>query len=430
MSFITIYYLTLILIIGIIVFAYIIYRRIATPSITNQLFIAYVVSDMLKTSENATDKKESTTQLQNKIKEIDLKNNALKQLRQNIEKEREKIKEKIDDSTRDLKEEHDLLLAAIDNLSLGFIITDKEKNIILTNKTTKRLFPYDQIAPYIKENINSQKSSPLENIQINNKLVNISISTQPTGYTILIKDEDKDRLTEQSKKKFITVASDELRTPLTAIKGYLSLIKQLYYADIKDEKLKKMINDIDTSCRRLINIINDFLDTSKLEQGKINFHQEECDLIYIINASIKETESIATEKKLFIKFDEPQESIKVLGDKEKIKQVAINLISNAIKYTDKGGVTLNLEKSSDKNYKVSVKDTGIGIPPENAKSLFSKFQQNDPNKPVNVISTGLGLYISKLLIEKMNGNIELDYSEKDKGSTFSFSLPMYEKKSI
>jgi signal transduction histidine kinase len=388
---------------------------------------------------NTLNKKEYAIQLQNKTKEIAYKNNILEQVKQNIEQEKKIMEQKLQENTRDLKEEHNRLLSSINNLSFGFIMTDKAKNIILINKTIKtniKLQENIHLLQNIDEVLKTGKSLSVENIKINNKLANIFISPviktqnntpQTIGATILIEDKTGEELIEQSKKKFITIASHELRTPLTAIKGYLSLIKQIHYANIKDEKLKKMINDIDASSTRLINIVNDFLDASKVEQGKISFHPEESDLVSIINASIKETESIATEKKLFIKLEASPENAKVFADAERIKQIVINLISNAIKYTDQGGVTLNIQKTPDKYYKVTIKDTGKGIPQENIKLLFSKFQQNDPNKPEHVVSTGLGLYISKLLIEKMNGKIQLDYTEKGKGSTFSFSLPIYEK---
>ena len=431
---ISLYYLTIIIFIAITVSVYIINRLKSAPSMTNQLFIASMALDMLEDLENTLNKKDYATQLQNKIKEIAYKNNILKEIKQNIEKEKEIIEQKIYESTRDLREEHNRLLASINNLSFGFIMTDKTKNIILINKIIKtniKLQENINLLQNIDEVLKTGKSLSVENIQINNKLVNIFISPVPAiGTVILIKDKTGERFIEQSGKNFITVASHELRTPLTAIKGYLSLIKELHYADIKDEKLKKIINDIDLSSTRLINIVNDFLDTSKLEQGKINFHPEESDLIYIINTSIKETESIATEKKLFINFDTPLENAKVFGDAERIKQIVINLISNAIKYTDQGGITISIEKTPDKYYKMIIKDTGKGISPENVKLLFSKFQQSDPNKPTNVVSTGLGLYISKLLTEKMNGKIKLDYTEKGKGSAFSFSLPIYEKTAV
>lgn len=420
--------ITIIIVVDIAASVYIIHRQKKTNSIKNQKLIASLIPDMLKNLESTLSKKEYTAELQNKTKELEIKKNALEQIKQNLEKEKKITEQKIQDNTRDLQEEYTKLYYAINNLDFGFIITDKEKNIKFTNKATENTFSDAQIKTYIQENLNSEKTLSLKNIQINNKLLNIFLSHQTPNTTILLEDKTEERSLEQSNKNFITVASHELRTPLTGIKGYLSLIKQFHYANIKDEKLKKMIDDVDNSCTRLISIVNDFLDTSKLEQGKIDFHPEETDLLPIVNDSIKETGSIATEKKLSIQFNTPLKEAKVFADPERIKQVTINLISNAIKYTDKGQVTITVEKTPDNYYKVTVKDTGRGITPENVESLFSKFQQNDPNKPVNVVSSGLGLYISKVLIEKMNGKIQLDSTEKGKGSTFSFSLPVYEKK--
>jgi signal transduction histidine kinase len=511
------YYISLIILTVIAICVYIIRRLLNKPSLTNQLFIASLVFDILedpivgidtrgnqkfankqatlylqkfqplsnshdalKTKkiidknkkitgyivmlQSALNKKEYENQIQNKIKEIDYRNNIIEQIKQNLEKEKKITQQKLQDSTRDLKEDYNRLLSSINNLNFGFIITDKEKNIILINKNLKtdiKLQENIQLLQNIDEVLKTGKALSVENIQINNNYANIFISPifpshsplegwlakpdgvdnppfiktqnntpQVIGTSILIEDKTGNKFLEQSEERFIALASHELRTPLTAIKGYLSLIKKLHYTNIKDEKLKKIINDLDTSCARLINIVNDFLDKSKLEQGEISFHPEESNLVAIINTSIRETESIATQKKLSIKLETSEENAKVFADAEKIKQIAINLISNAIKYTDRGGITLNIQKTPDKYYKVTIKDTGKGIPQENIKSLFTKYQQHDPNKPVKAISSGLGLYISKLLIEKMNGKIQLDNTENEKGSTFSFSLPVYEYKNV
>lgn len=393
--------------------------------------------------------KKNPAQLQEKINELTNINNLLEELKQNKGKEEQNIKQKTLEITFDSREENTRLYASINNLSLGFIMSDKEQNIILTNNTAKNLFSIPDSDTTLKlqdlqmhtqgkinflENAESVlkngTSLSFENIRIDNKFANIFISpvnsfSGTIGAVFLTEDKTEERIAEKSKEDFFTIASHELRAPLTAIRGYIALIKQLFFINIKDEELKKIIQDIDTLSSQLINIVNDFLDTPKLEQGKIRVKKEPQDLIEIIKAGIKETTPIATQKNLVINFTNPLDSALVLGDKERIRQVLINLISNGLKYTEEGGITINIEKTLDSKYKISIKDTGKGVPKENIKILFTKFQQTDPTK--HMTSTGLGLYISKLLVEKMNGEIKLENTAEGKGSTFSFSLPVYEQ---
>lgn len=403
------------------------------------------------------EKVEYNTDIQGKLKETGDKNKQLDDIISNLVNEKHQIEQKIMDSTRNVKEEHARLYASINNLAFGFIMTDNEKNIIMMNKAAKNLFLIPQSETNIKisdlqicvkgkiqfiESIEeSQKNNntlPFQDIQINDKYTNIFISPiiinrnkilHTIGNVILIEDKTEERLIKRSKNNFFIIASHELRTPLTGIKGYIAIIKQLYFENIRDESLKRIINDIDSSSSRMINIVNDFLSTSKPEQNKIAIHFQQCDLIDIINSSIKETRSIAIEKKLSFSFNNPPFNQAIVsGDKDKIKQIIINLISNSIKYTEHGGITINIEKTTDELFKVFIKDTGKGISEDNIKLLFSKFQKFDPNKPTNIISSGLGLYISKILAEKMHGTIKLEKTIVGGGSTFSISLPAYNDK--
>jgi signal transduction histidine kinase len=134
---------------------------------------------------------------------------------------------------------------------------------------------------------------------------------------------------------------------------------------------------------------------------------------------------IAKEKGLYIKFNNSLESAVTAGDSDKIKQIVINLISNGIKYSKTGGVNIAIEKTSDEEYRIIFKDEGIGIPQEKINFLFSKFQKTDPNKKGTMASTGLGLYISRLLAEKMKGSVRLESTEVGKGSVFALTMPVY-----
>jgi PAS domain S-box-containing protein len=397
--------------------------------------------------------KEYSHQIEETIHELEQKNKSLEILHAELEKEKQTIEQKVRERTKDLHAEHAKLQASINNLQLGFIMTDKEKSILMYNNAVKTLFSlfypettltFEELQEKLRSNINitekiqevltQRKDLRLENIKIENRYITIFISPITTtesnridtiGAVLVLQDETEKKLMQRSKEEFFIIASHELRTPLTAIRGYLSLIKQFYADSLTNEDVKKMLGDMETSSNRLINIINDFLDTSRLEQNGIEVKKEPCDLIPLIKTALKETESIAIQKEDELIFQTYPPTAIVLGDKDRVKQIIINLVSNSLKFTQHGKIAIKVEPVEKNQYKVSIADTGPGISLETQKILFHKFQQTADGKPqTKEASTGLGLYISRLLIEKMNGTIQLEKSDLGKGTTFSFTLPM------
>jgi signal transduction histidine kinase len=190
-----------------------------------------------------------------------------------------------------------------------------------------------------------------------------------------------------------------------------------------------MITGIENSSTRLIAIVNDFLDASKLEQGKIQLKLQKMPLQSAISSVIEEISAIANEKSLYVEatIHSIESMPEVYADPERVEQVVYNLVGNALKFVEHGGVTIHAERQ-EKFVKVFITDTGSGISKENQQLLFRKFQQaNIENKETNSVpGTGLGLYISKLLVENMGGVVALESSIEGKGSTFSFTLPIAE----
>lgn len=392
---------------------------------------------------------------ENELAEKNLVNNEIKTQNEAIdrlEKEKGNIEKSINSTASNINIEHERLFSSINNLSLGVVIVDKDKNIRFMNKTSKMILGTDKLknefavsdvsnilanidaASRLDDALISAKSFSYEDVSIGDSQYDIFISsitgnepknTESTGAIILLKDKTEERLLKRSKENFFIIASHELRTPLTGIRGYIEILKNYYFDKISDPELKRILNDIDASSGRLINIVNDFLDKSKFEEDKISVKLDICDVVPIINSSIQDTQLLAKEKKLGIMFENSISKASVLGDKDKIKQILINLISNSIKYSDKGSIRVRLERTAEEKYKISISDNGNGIPDENVQFLFSKYQQINTKKGANVISTGLGLYISKLLAEKMNGNLKLENTKLGEGSTFSLSLPVY-----
>ena len=187
-----------------------------------------------------------------------------------------------------------------------------------------------------------------------------------------------------------------------------------------------MVDDINTSSIRLISIVNDFLDMSRLELGKMVFKKESIGLVELAQSVIKEYQTTGSLKMLSLSFIPPNEALpNVMGDNVRARQVLVNLIGNGVKYTEKGGITVSVVRN-DKSIEVLVSDTGKGISSENQNLLFRKFQQAGDSIYTrdSSQSTGLGLYISKLMMEGMGGKVGLKSSVEGKGSVFFFSLPI------
>lgn len=378
--------------------------------------------------------------------------------------EKANIERKIEERTSELKEEHARLKASIGSLSFGFVITDIEKKIITINEVGRRLLCasiteffnesnvkktcsiediYTHLLPSldIKSELDKvlKTGSPISvEIQIDNHYLLIRITpiviadlkVKIIGTVIVCEDITERKLLDRTRDEFFSIASHELRTPLTAIRGNTSLILQFFADKLKDPELKEMIGDVNESSIRLIQIVNDFLDMSRLELGKIVFKREEVDIVKTIKDVIKEYETTGSFKMLYLNFNEPKEATPILiADPDRVKQIIINLIGNGIKYTQKGGIAISLENDG-KFIKVLVADTGKGIAAESQKLLFRKFQQAVENIYTrdSTKGTGLGLYISKLMAEGMGGSMALESSISGKGSVFSFSLPIIDLK--
>jgi PAS domain S-box-containing protein len=246
------------------------------------------------------------------------------------------------------------------------------------------------------------------------------------GIAVLIEDNTEIKMAERSKDEFFSIASHELRTPLTAIRGNTSLLRT-YKDRLSPQDTAAMIDDINSASVRLIGIVNDFLDTSRLESGKMTFKKDPLDIAALSEEAIKEYQTTGSLKMLYLTFVPPASPLEaVVGDRDKVKQILVNLVGNAVKYTDRGGVIITLERDNG-FIKVLITDTGKGIPEEQQSGLFNKFYEVPGKESYtrNVIEgTGLGLYISKMMVEGMGGKIALEKSSVGVGSTFSFELPI------
>ncbi len=353
----------------------------------------------------------------------------------------------------------------LDSLNMGFIMCDVNAQVVLVNAPARQILASkmvgnDDHAPIatpdqeltldvidgllqpdlalkqrVQQSLTTNESAEFDAINFGKRVLHVSIAPmlnetspgnkQQIGIVILVEDITEQKVLERSKDEFLSIASHELRTPLTAIRGNSALLQKYYGDKMPDKDMVEMVSDIHESSIRLIGIVNDFLDVSALEQGKIRMNPEPVQMDEIVTAVIRELQTLCDSKGITLVKDQSLVNAPlVTADKQRIKQVIYNLVGNASKFTENGSITVSLQ--SDDHYVYTyVTDTGRGMSVENQRLLFRKFQQAGSSLLTRdtVKGTGLGLYISKLIVELTGGKIGLQSSEINKGSTFVFSLP-------
>jgi signal transduction histidine kinase/putative methionine-R-sulfoxide reductase with GAF domain len=229
-------------------------------------------------------------------------------------------------------------------------------------------------------------------------------------------------LASKYKSQFLASMSHELRTPMNAVLGYTRMLLMNVYGELP-EKVRDVHQRIDKSGRHLLGLINDVLDFSKIEAGQLALAINPYSIKDVIQAVVTGTQSLASEKNLSLKVTAPANLPAASGDERRIAQVLLNLVGNAIKFTDSGEVRIDVA-TTDGSLEVSVSDTGPGIPPADQEHIFEEFRQAEGSTSAQRKGgTGLGLAIAKRIVELHGGKIWVE-SEVGKGSKFSFTLPL------
>jgi signal transduction histidine kinase len=223
------------------------------------------------------------------------------------------------------------------------------------------------------------------------------------------------------KSEFLANMSHELRTPLNAVLGYAELIQDGIYGEVP-KKMGEVLERIQQNGRHLLGLINDVLDLSKIEAGQLTLAPSDYSMRELVLDVASATEALAAEKKLALEVDAPADLPRGRGDERRLTQVLLNLVSNAIKFTEAGSVSIRA-KVEDSSFVVAVTDTGVGIAPADQKRIFEEFQQVDSSSTRKKGGTGLGLAIAKRIVELHGGRIWVD-STPGQGSTFAFTLPL------
>lgn len=306
------------------------------------------------------------------------------------------LREALENFTKAFENKYEKLLRLGMNDSANFNEVNKLINEFFPLGTSSRIEPVETLESYLEELV---KRRTIELEQVNARL------------------EEADRI----KSLFLASMSHELRTPLASILGYTELIMLGYSGDITEEQ-HQQLNSVYNSANHLLNLINGILDISKIEAGKIEIYPEEFKLNDLISEVLEAFTPKFSQKSLIMQKDLTN-NIKLITDKNRLKQILFNLIGNAVKFTPEGGnITIKTNNIDNEFFKVQVIDTGIGISEDGVTRLFKPFQQVDSSLEKSMEGTGLGLYLSKKLVNLLGGEISVE-SELGQGSNFNFTLP-------
>ncbi len=331
------------------------------------------------------------------------------------------------------KEELNSIIASIRE---GLIAADSKDRVVLVNESLKSMLPENlrqnvvgrpywelMISPRfneLMEKAGREKRGITEQIEASGRsyLMSVNYLSHSQTRTAILYDITGIKEFEEMKKDFVANVSHELKTPLTAIKGFTETIA----AETADEGSKRYLAIISRHTERLINIVEDLLALSGIERDRNRAEFEEIMMGEIVNGVARMFDYRMSEKGLFMNLYIQENLPKMKGDAFRIEQMLINLIDNAFKYTEKGGITISVS-SSGNNIIVEVEDTGIGIPQESLPRLFERFYTVDKSRSRKMGGTGLGLSIVKHIVLMHGGEINVK-SEINKGTKFTVTLPL------
>jgi len=294
--------------------------------------------------------------------------------------------------------------------------------IVLGNKVSGD--PYSEQDIDLLTNLSNQASIALQNAKLYSETKGFSekLEKEVERRTKELSEayEELKRL-DRAKSEFVSIASHQLRTPLTAIKGYISMMLEKTYGKAP-KKMQKPLENIYSSNQRLIKLVNDLLNVSRIEAGRMEVKPEKTSAEEIVKSVIEELENETERKGIYLKMEKQKKPLPQISlDKDKIRQAFLNIIDNAIRYTNRGGITVRCRVQNEKCL-IEVTDTGEGMTKEEISHLFESFSRGKAGTRFWTEGAGLGLYVAKKFVDMHGGKIWAESKGKDKGSTFFIEL--------
>ncbi|WP_341962675.1 ATP-binding protein [Planococcus maritimus] len=308
------------------------------------------------------------------------------------------------------------------DISLGTKVSQDSWIARMTEQTTKPEDMADFLNSCLRQKENKSNTfqytvkAPYERV-IDVYSTPVMVDNERTGTIFVHRDITREHEVDKMKSELVSTVSHELRTPLSSVLGFTEL---LLNKELKPEKQVRYLKTIYKEAKRLTNLINDFLDLQRMESGDQVYRMEKLSMNELI---IETAEKFRTQSTHSVVFVDDASDVTVEGDKERLAQVLMNLIGNAIKFSPQGGNVTVCMKNNFNALRVSIKDEGIGIPAEDIPKLFSKFQRIDNSSRRKIGGTGLGLAICQEIIVKHDGKIWIE-SQEGEGTTIHFELPL------
>ena len=354
------------------------------------------------------------------------------------------ILEDVEEAKRAAEEEKDRTMALISNFTDGLLFFDKRNRLSLINPKAQSIFctkagevtgkhmaslgEIEKMRP-LKEMLGDDiRDVSREEMALNQNLI-VEISTisvlkqgEQTGTLVIVHDVTREKMVEKLKTEFVSLSAHQLRTPLSAIKWTLKMFLEGDLGKITEEQ-KEYLGKTYQSNERMIGLINDLLNVTRIEEGRYLYKLEAADPAVLVQDVVDSLKEQIKNRNIKFTFLKPKKKIsEIKADEEKIKLVIYNLLANALAYTPQGrSISIFIEEEGGE-VKIGVKDEGIGIPKDQQGRIFTKFFRGANAMKVDTGGSGLGLYISKNIVEAHGGSIWFE-SEEGKGTTFYFKIP-------
>lgn len=366
------------------------------------------------------------------------------------------MEQEVNKATGDLREHMAYLSAIIDNLADGLLVVTPSGSVSLVNPVMREYFDLGdkdytgfavqdvfpaEVAEFAQELLDCGVSSKAAEIPLTQERTGKGVgsciksrSNECLGGVLLVRDITREKELDQLKTDFISTVSHELRTPMTSVLGFAKIIRKkldriIFPALDRDRRLGRSVEQVGdnvdiivSEAERLTDLINDVLDIAKMEAGEIQWRRQLVSMGDVLRQSKDSTRGLLKGKDVEVVLDVEKDLPVVQGDRARLVQVMVNLISNSVKFTQQGRIVCRAIRDGSQVL-VSVMDSGVGIPPAAQEDIFDKFKQAGDTLTEKPAGTGLGLPISKQIVEHHGGRIWVE-SSVGEGSTFSFNLPL------
>jgi two-component system phosphate regulon sensor histidine kinase PhoR len=399
------------------------------------------IDEMKLTIARGLEKKRLAEALRDRVRELEEANETIRGFSAQLEQKVNAATAELAQRVVELQESRGRLDAVIDSMEDGLVVYDRGGRGLRANTFMLSLFRIsneDVVGRTAEEVARVTGEPPLaagdgaamfelegERKRYVRRVVSpvVDDGSQGSGLVVIYQYMTVQKEVEQLKDDFLSSASHELKPPLTSIMGYTQLLNRRLSVDARKAGSDDVIEVIENQCRRMKRLVEDLLDVSRIERGSLETAQEAVDLTGLVDAVVQKFAPTSHEHQFNVV--KPEEPVTIWGDEDRLDQVLTNLLSNAVKYSPDGGKIEMRVSRNGENAEVAVEDHGIGIPEDQQARIFSRFYQAESVvRSRRFGGMGLGLFISKAIVDEMGGSITVD-STPGTGSTFRFTLPLY-----